>query len=99
MFFGKKSSFFTQNFRNFTENVISDVTKSPLFFVCKFHHRLTESSISAMKFRLDVTNYNSKHIFYIGEDTYKLYSLFSNPYTSYNMLCDMYVTKFEINIV
>ena len=34
-----------------------------------------------------------------SEDTYKLYSLFSNPYTSYGMLCDMYVTKFEINIV
>ena len=34
-----------------------------------------------------------------GEDTYKLYSLFSNPYASYDMLCDMYVTKFEINIV
>ena len=35
----------------------------------------------------------------IGEDTYKLYSLFSNPFTSFDMLWDMYVTKLEINIV
>ena len=47
-----------------------------------------------------------RKLFTTDEDAYKLYSLFSNHnslffnhYTSYNMLCDMYVTKIEINNV
>ena len=60
----EKFFLYSKTFRDVAENVMSDVTKSPQHF-CKFHHKLKESSISAMKLLPDVTNGKSNTDFEI----------------------------------